>query len=312
MDVMMIGKIKNLKKERDAVILSHNYQISLIQDIADFIGDSLELAKIAKTLKERVVVLCGVYFMAETISILAPDKIVLIPDMNAGCPLADSITVSEIKKLKAEHPKALVVAYVNTSAEVKAMSDYCCTSANAVSIVENVPSEEVIFIPDKNLGSYVQEHTQKKVYLSRGFCPAHNVIDKSDVLEINRIHPGAKFVAHPECKREVLAVADAVKSTTGILNYVKNDNNKEFYSSVTCAPCEQFIIGTEEGLIYRLKKENPTKEFYTFSKPIFCPNMKKITLEKVLSSLENMQYVVKVKEDVREKARLAIERMFEI
>ncbi len=308
----IVTKINNLRKERDAVILAHNYQIAKVQDVADFVGDSLELAKIAKTLKERVVVLCGVYFMAETISILAPDKIVLIPDMNAGCPLADSITVSEIKKLKVEHPKALVVAYVNTSAEVKAMSDYCCTSSNAVSIVEKVPSEEVIFIPDRNLGSYVQEYTQKKVYLSDGFCPTHNVIDRSDVLEIKRIHPDAKFVAHPECKREVLALADAVKSTTGILNYVKNDNNKEFYSSVNCTPRKQFIIGTEEGLIYRLKKENPTKEFYTFSKPIFCPNMKKITLGKVLSSLENMQYVVKVKEDVREKARLAIERMFEI
>jgi quinolinate synthase len=298
--VDIISKIRNLKRGKDAVILAHNYQIPEVQEIADFVGDSLELAKIAKTLKERVVVLCGVYFMAETISILAPDKTVLIPDLNAGCPLADSITLNELEKLKAEHPKALVIAYINTSAEIKALSDYCCTSANAIKVEENVPSDEVIFIPDKNLGSYVKEHTEKRVYLSSGFCPSHNVITAKDVQEIKQMHPDAKFVAHPECRKEVLELADKIASTTGMIKYVQESNSKKF------------IIGTEEGIIYKLKKENPTKEFYTFSKPIFCPNMKKITLEKVLSSLENMQYIVKVQDGVREKARLAIERMFEI
>lgn len=296
----LVEKIKKLKKERNAVILAHNYQLPEVQDIADFVGDSLELSRIAKKVEEEVIIFCGVHFMAETASILSPEKIVILPDITAGCPLANMITPEDVKRLKEEFPKALVVAYVNTSAEVKAESDYCCTSANAISVVEKVPSEEIIFIPDRNLGYYVSKHTSKKMYIWNGFCPTHQRILPQDIEKLKSKHPNAKVVVHPECRREVLELADKIASTSGIIKYIKEDNGKEY------------IIGTEMGILHRLRKEAPEKIFYPASPLAVCPNMKKITLEKILWALEDLKPIIKVSEPIRSKALKAIENMLSL
>ncbi|MGB9857900.1 MAG: quinolinate synthase NadA [Dictyoglomaceae bacterium] len=296
----LVEKIKKLKKERNAIILAHNYQLPEVQDIADFVGDSLELSRIAKKVEEEVIIFCGVHFMAETASILSPEKIVILPDINAGCPLANMITSEDVKRLKEKFPKALVVAYVNTSAEVKAESDYCCTSANAISVVEKVPSDEIIFIPDRNLGYYVSKHTNKKMYIWNGFCPTHQRILPQDIEKLKGEHPNAKVVVHPECRREVLELADKIASTSGIIKYIKEDNGKEY------------IIGTEMGILHRLRKEAPEKIFYPASSLAVCPNMKKITLEKILWALEDLEPIVKVSEPIRSKALKAIENMLSL
>jgi len=296
----LIEKIKKLKEDRDAIILAHNYQLPEIQDIADFVGDSLELSRIAKNAKEKIIVFCGVHFMAETASILAPEKKVLLPDINSGCPLANMISPDDVKRLKREFPNAKVVAYINTSAEVKAESDYCCTSANAISVVEKVPSDEIIFIPDRNLGYYVSKHTNKKIYIWNGFCPTHQRILPQDIEKLKSKHPNAKVVVHPECRREVLDLADKIASTSGIIKFVKEDEGNEY------------IIGTEMGILHRLRKEVPEKIFYPASYLSVCPNMKKNTLEKVLWALEELNPEVKVPEPIRTRALKAIENMLNL
>uniref|UniRef100_A0A7C3RL93 Quinolinate synthase n=1 Tax=Dictyoglomus thermophilum TaxID=14 RepID=A0A7C3RL93_DICTH len=297
---MIEEKIKKLKKERDAVILAHNYQLPEVQDIADFVGDSLELARIAKEVKEKVIIFCGVHFMAETASILAPDKIVILPDPHAGCPLANSITPADILKLKEKYKDHVVVSYINTTAEVKALSDYICTSANAVSVVDKISEDKIIFVPDRNLGYYVSKHTKKEMIIWDGFCPTHQRILPQNILELKEKHKDAKIVVHPECRKEVLDLADKVASTSGIIKYVKEDNH------------HRYIIGTEAGLLHRLRKEVPNKEFFLASPLAVCANMKKITLEKILWSLEDLSPQVKVPDHIREKALIPIMRMLSL
>ncbi len=296
----MIDKIKQLKKERNAVILAHNYQLPEVQDIADFVGDSLELSRKAADIEGDVIVFCGVRFMAETAKILSPEKTVLIPDEYAGCPMANMITGADLREFKSRYLGAAVVCYVNTTAEVKAESDICCTSANAIKVVESVKSDTVLFVPDKSLGSYVKQQTKKNVIPYTGFCPTHHRITEIDVVNAKRLHPDALVVAHPECWLDILKHADAIESTGGMLRYIRESD------------CKEFILCTERGMIHRLKKENPDKEFYNPCPLNICPNMKKITLEKVLAALEDNQYEVTLDRDVSEKARAAIERMLEL
>ncbi|HOJ92445.1 MAG TPA: quinolinate synthase NadA [Dictyoglomaceae bacterium] len=298
---MLQEKIKELKKKRNAIILAHNYQLSEVQEIADFTGDSLELARIASNVKEDVIVFCGVHFMAETASILAPNKIILFPDMNAGCPLANTITAQDLRDLKEKYKDAIVVSYVNTTAEVKAESDYICTSANAALVVEKIPEKRIIFVPDRNLGYYVSKKVKnKEMIIWNGFCPTHQRILPQDIIRLKEEHRDAKVVVHPECRKEVLDIADEIASTSGILRFCKEDSNRKY------------IIGTEVGLLYRLRRENPDKEFILASPLAVCPNMKKITLEKILCTLENMEPQVKVPETIREKALKPIERMLSL
>lgn len=297
----LIDKINKLRKEKNAVILAHNYQIGEIQDIADFTGDSLGLSIKAAATEADIIVFCGVLFMAETAAILSPKKTVLLPDKEAGCPMADMITAEQLQKMKNEHPKAVVVCYVNSSAEVKALSNYCCTSSNAIEVVSSIePDKEIIFVPDKNLGQYVMEKTNRNLLLWPGYCPTHVQPLIEEVKNIQAEHPDAITLAHPECNKEVRLCADELLSTGQMLNYVGQSENTEF------------IIATETGIIHTLKKQNPDKKFYLASRRFVCPNMKKITLEKVFFSLEDMQYKISVDEDIAEKAKLALERMVKI
>lgn len=295
-----IEEIKKLKKEKGAVILSHNYQPPEIQDIADYIGDSLALSRAAAETDAQVIVFCGVHFMAETASILCPDKTVLLPEIKAGCPMADMITPEKLRKMKATYPKAEVVGYINTSAAVKAEVDICCTSSNAVKIVNAVNAEEIIFIPDKYLADYVSKETGKKLISWDGHCPIHVSITASDINEKKRMHPQAEVLVHPECLPDVIKLADKVLSTDGMRKYVHETKTKEF------------IIGTEAGILYRLKKDAPEKMFYPASEKALCPNMKKITLEKVKTALRENRYKINVPESIRIKAKKAIDRMLEI
>ena len=292
-------KIKKLKRERNAVILVHNYQLPEVQDIADFIGDSLGLSMEAARTDAEVIVFCGVYFMAETAKILSPDKIVLLPDPRAGCPMADMITADELKTLKAGHPGAQVLCYVNTTAEVKAECDLCCTSANAEAIVRQALSggEEIIFVPDKHLGDFVIEKTGKQMILWQGFCPTHAKILPEHVMEQKRLHPAALVLAHPECPRGVRHLSDEVLSTEAMCRVVKESDRNEV------------IVATEIGIIHRLRKENPGKVFYPASEHAVCPNMKRINLEKIMWSLEEMTHQVDVPRDVADRARACIDRM---
>ena len=299
-DTELIKEILDLKTRRGAVILAHNYQLGEIQDIADFVGDSLELSQRAAETGASVIVFCGVHFMAETASILCPDKVVLLPDMNAGCPMADMITLDRLREKKKEHPRAAVVCYINSSAEVKAESDICCTSANAVGIVESLDAQEILFVPDQYLGLYVSARTGKEMILWPGFCPTHVRITPERMEELRQEYPQAKIVVHPECRPEVIAIADEVLSTGGMLRYARREGVREM------------IVGTEVGIIYRLRKENPGKRFIPVSEQAICPNMKLITLEKVLWSLEEMNPEVKVAERIRLGAKAAVDRMLRI
>jgi len=294
-------KISELKKKRNAVILAHNYQLPEVQDVADFRGDSLELSRIAAKTEAKVIVFCGVHFMAETASILSPQKKVIMPDISAGCPMANMITASDLRKLKQEHPRAAVVGYVNTSAEVKAELDYCCTSTNAVAVVNALKqAPEIIFVPDKYLADFVSKKTGRKLIAWGGFCPTHVRIMPEDVKREKKFHPQALVLVHPECLPSVVALADSALSTSQMGKFAKETQAKEM------------IIGTEVGLIYRLKKDNPTKEFYPASERAVCPNMKRTTQEKILWALEEMKEEVKVPEEVRLRAKRAIDRMLEI
>jgi quinolinate synthase len=299
-DVKLVEKILSLKRERNAVILAHNYQLGEVQDIADFVGDSLELSQNAAKTDAEVIVFCGVHFMAETASILCPDKIVLLPDMNAGCPMADMITIEKLEEKKREHPGATVVCYVNSTAEVKAGSDICCTSANALKVIGSLDSEEVLFVPDQYLGHYISTKTSKKMYLWPGYCPTHIRIRPEHITELRREYPQAKVVVHPECRPGVIELADDVLSTGGICRYASREEVSEM------------IVGTEIGIIHRLKKENPGKRFIPATEQAVCPNMKLINLEKVLWSLEEITLQVKVPEEIRLRALAAVNGMLEV
>jgi len=298
----IISSIERLKKERQAIILAHNYQHPEVQDIADYVGDSLGLAQTAAKTDAKVIIFCGVHFMAETAAILCPDKTVLMPDPQAGCPMANMITPRELRNLRAQYPDAVVVTYVNSSAAIKAESDYCCTSSNAIKVVEKIPKEKrVIFIPDQHLGHYVQTQTKRdNMVLWRGYCPTHRRILPEDISKKKQLYPAALVVVHPECATEIVNMADQVASTSGILKYCRESKN------------ETFIIGTEIGLIHRLKKENPDKTFIAASDLADCPNMKLNTPEKILWSLEDMVYKTTVPEDIAKLAMKSIRKMLEI
>lgn len=299
-NVEIIDNINKLRNEKDAIILAHNYQIDEVQDIADFVGDSLELSIKASEVKNKVIVFCGVKFMAETAKILNPTKTVLIPDNTAGCPMADMITVKDVLKLREEHPNAVVVCYVNSTAEVKAYADICCTSANALKIVSSIPQDkEIIFIPDKYLGSYVASQTNRKLILWKGYCPTHVLINTKTIIQLKKDHLDAEVLVHPECTPEVISIADKVLSTGGMIRHVHESKNKEF------------IIGTEIGIIHRLQKLNPKKIFYPAQKNAICPNMKLINLEKIMWSLEDNIFKIHLSEDIISKARHSLEKMKE-
>ncbi|MBI4216511.1 MAG: quinolinate synthase NadA [Chloroflexi bacterium] len=284
-----------------AVIVAHNYQRPEVQDIADFVGDSLELARrCAQERDKEVIVFCGVHFMAETAAILNPQRTVLLAEATAGCPMADMIDVQDLREWKARYPQAATVCYVNTTAAVKAECDLCCTSANAVRVVESVPNDEILFVPDANLGHYISTKTKKKMILYPGFCITHRRLKVEHLQRARELHPGAPLVVHPECTPEVVAQADAVLSTSQMVRYVKEN------------PSKVFLIGTEAGLVYRMQKENPGKTFYVVSTALFCPNMKRTTLERVLRTMEGRLNVVRVPEDIRLKALKAVERMLAI
>jgi quinolinate synthase len=293
-----------LKRERGAVIVAHNYQVGEIQEVADFLGDSLNLARWARETKAEIILFCGVHFMAETAPILCPDKKVLVPDLEAGCSLADMIRPEDVRQWKKEHPEGVVVAYVNTTAEVKAEADYCCTSANAEKVVRFIPEEkEILFIPDFFLGSYVKAQTgRKNLHLWRGYCPSHVLIQSDDIKKLRAEHPQAEFLMHPECGclTKSMHLADRILSTEAMVRYAKE------------SPAEEFIVATETGILHRMRKENPGKRFYPASEQAVCHYMKMNTLEKVVESLEQMQYEVKVPKDLAEKALLPIERMLAI
>jgi quinolinate synthase len=293
-------QILKLKKERNAVILSHNYQRGEVQDIADFVGDSLELSQKAVQTNARVIVFCGVHFMAETASILNPEKTVLLPDAGAGCPMANMINSQQLLQKKQELPGYIVVTYINSTAAVKAESDYCCTSANGVKVVNAIASNKILFVPDQYLGDYISKKTGKKMELWPGYCPTHVRITSEDIKQRRKEHPKAKVVVHPECRPDVIALADEALSTSGIIRYAARPD------------VEELIVGTEVEILHRLNKENPGKKFYPASPRAICPNMKKITLEKILESLETMTPVVKVPEEIRVRAKAPVDRMLEI
>lgn len=305
-------QILRLKKEKNAVILAHNYQLPEVQDAADFIGDSLALSRNAASTKADTILFCGVHFMAETASIICPDKRVLIPDLEAGCSLASTINADELATWKAEHPDAVVVSYVNTTADVKALSDYCCTSSNAVKVVNSIPEDrEVLFLPDMFLGAYVAEVTKRKnMYIWPGECHVHAGIKAEDINSMLATLKNADFLVHPECSctsstmyhmaKGDLAKTGHVLSTEGMMKHARTSGAK------------QFVVATETGILYRMKKENPDKEFIPVKDDAVCRYMKKITLEKVYNSLTNNVFEVKVPKKTAEKARLAIDRMLAI
>jgi len=293
-------RILSLKKRRKAVILAHNYQLGEVQDIADLVGDSLELSQNAAKTDADVIVFCGVQFMAETASILCPDKTVLLPDVNAGCPLADMITAEKLRERKRILPDVTVVCYINSSAEVKAESDVCCTSANGVKVVESLNAREILFVPDQYLGHYISTRTDKKMILWPGFCPTHIRIQPQDITRLKLEHPQARVIAHPECRPDVIALADEALGTGRMCRFAQETEAREI------------IVGTELGIIHRLRKENPGKKFIPASEQAVCPDMKLITLEKILWSLEEMAPEVKVTEEIRSKAKAAVGRMLEI
>jgi len=294
----IIDRINIAKKERDATILAHFYQPPEIQDIADFIGDSLELSRKAATINTEVIVFCGVHFMAQTAFILSPNKTVLLPRLEAGCPMADMVRPDDILTLKERYPNSLVVSYVNTTAEVKAVSDICCTSSNAVKIIESLPHDrKIIFVPDKNLGSYIMNKTKREMILWNGYCPIHQYLTLSDIASAKKRHPNAEILVHPECSPEVIGIVDFVGSTGNMIAYVQQSKSQEF------------IIGTEIGIIHEMKRLCPAKEFYLASEKLFCPDMKYISLNDILQSLETMSPKVMVDKDICAKALKPIKRM---
>jgi quinolinate synthase len=295
------SEIRRLAREKEAVILAHNYQRPEVQDVADIRGDSLGLSRQAAASTARMIVFCGVHFMAETAAILAPDRPIILPEVRAGCPMADMVDVEGLQALKAQHPGAIVISYVNTSAAVKALSDVCCTSANAVQIVRSVPADrQIIFTPDRNLGSWAAKMAGREMILWPGFCPTHDLIEVGDVEKARAAHPGAKVVVHPECRPEVTEIADAVESTSGMIRFCREDD------------AEEYLIGTELAMIYRLSQDVSGKRFYPVTDISVCPNMKLTTLDKVLEALRTEGPVVSVEPEVRARALRAVQRMVEV
>jgi len=297
---IMKEKIKKLAKKKNAVILAHNYQPPEIQKISDLCGDSLELSIKAAETDAEIIVFCGVKFMAETASILCPDKTVLLPVKDAGCPMADMVTPESLKAEKKRLGNIPVITYVNSTAAVKALSDICCTSANVVDVIKSIDAKEVLMIPDKNLAQYAASNTDIKIHLWKGFCPYHNALTIQDVEKAKKVHPNALFMAHPECSPEILKVADAVKSTSGMIKFAGKSGSTSF------------IVGTENGLLYPLSQAFPEKKFFPASEKMFCTDMKKIGLEDIIESIENNTGEVKVPENVRLKALKAVQRMIEL
>ena len=293
-------EILRLKDDRHAIILAHNYQTADVQDIADLTGDSLELSRAAATMEGDIIVFCGVDFMAETAAIISPEKMVLLPDRDAGCPMADMITADDLKLVKSRYPEAAVVCYVNTTAEVKAESDICCTSSNSVKIVNSLEEDQIIFVPDRNLAMYTQRFTRKEILPWEGFCTVHDQITPDHVRQAHNLHPDAIILVHPECRPEVIDLADHVASTSGIIRYACNSSEKEF------------IIGTEIGILHRLTRDCPTKKCYPLSQAAICTNMKKTDLTKVRHALLELQPRVTVPDEIAHRARRAIERMLAV
>lgn len=297
----LTGEIIRLKEERNAVILSHVYQRPEVQEIADFVGDSLELSRKAAGTDAGVIVFCGVHFMAESAAILSPQKTVLLPEEDAGCPMADMVTAEALRAKKAEVPEAIVVCYVNTSAEVKAECDIACTSANAVKVVSSLPpGRPIIFVPDKNLGRYIINQTGREMILWEGYCNTHQRLTLDDVQKAKSEHPGALLLVHPECRPEVVALADHVASTTGMLRFARE------------CPEREYIVATEKGILHQFDKQCPGKRFYPASDKLVCPNMKATTLEKVLRSLQTMEPRITVPPAIRERALQCLERMLAV
>tara|TARA_B100000959_G_scaffold162816_1_gene170566 strand:+ start:34374 stop:35315 length:942 start_codon:yes stop_codon:yes gene_type:complete len=294
-------EVRKLLKQRNAVMLAHNYQRDEIQEIADLGGDSLALAQQAADTESDTILFCGVHFMAESAAILAPKKTVLLPRLEAGCPMADMITADKLRQRKKEIGSDVpIVTYVNSSAEVKAESDICCTSANALAVVNSLPQDKVFFTPDMNLAKYIQRHTDKKVDYWKGFCPTHHLLTANTIMEMKQQHHNAKVVAHPECQPEVLDIADHITSTSGMYKYCKSE------------AAQKFIIATEDGILYRLRKENPEKHFYIATVEMICPNMKVTTLEDVYDALVDIKHVITVPDKIREKAKRALDRMLAV
>jgi quinolinate synthase len=296
----LAARVRELRAARGAVLLAHNYQRGEVQDVADFVGDSLELSRKAASVEAGVIVFCGVHFMAETAAILSPAKTVLLPAPDAGCPMADMITAEEMVAWKARHPGLPAVCYVNTSAAVKAECDVCCTSANAVRVVESLPGPEVLFAPDKNLAAWTQRHTAKRIIAWDGYCHVHHAIRDRDIREARAAHPGAEVWAHPECRPEVLDLADKVLSTGGMVRAGGEPGAREV------------IVATEVGMLYRLAKDNPGRAFFPARELAVCPNMKKITLAKVVESLETLAPRITVPAAIADRARSVIERMLSL
>ena len=294
-------KIKTLATERNALLLAHNYQRDEVQEIAEITGDSLALSMEAAKTDKDVIVFCGVHFMAESAAILAPEKIVLLPREDAGCPMADMVTAEGLKELKAQHPGATVVTYVNSSAAVKAESDICCTSSNAVNVARSLDAEKLLLVPDRNLGRYIAKQVPEKECICwEGYCPTHDRLKVAEVEKAKAEYPDALFMAHPECTPEILELADHICSTSGMYEFAKTN------------PAQTFIVGTEDGILWRLKKENPEKKFILPSRSLICPNMKLTSLEDILRCLETMEPRITVPADMREKAKLTLDRMLAV
>lgn len=297
----LIQEIQALKQKRDAVIVAHSYQIGEVQDVADMVGDSFALSKFCAEDPHPVIVFCGVKFMAESAKILSPQKTVLLPEISAGCPMADMVNPEDIDMMRAEHPGAAVVCYVNTTAETKAKCDICCTSSNALNVIRSLPQKDIIFMPDKNLGGYIaQQVPEKNIILWPGYCITHERTTVADVNQARASQPDALLLAHPECPAAVVAEADFVGSTKQIIDYAKDSE------------AQKFIIGTEMGIFHQLQNDSPSKQFYLLSSGLICPNMKKTKLESVYESLKNMQYQIELDPDIIEKARASLERMLEV
>lgn len=297
----MKERIEQLKKEKRAVILAHYYVPDEVQEIADYIGDSFYLSKIAKETDADVIVFCGVSFMGESAAIMNPEKKILMPDLKANCAMAHMVDLEKIKKLRDTYKDLAVVCYINSTAEIKTYADVCVTSANALKVVRHLPNQNLFFIPDSNLGRYIKEQIpEKNVILNDGYCPIHAAMTREAVMQEKCKHPKAKFLVHPECTKELLDIADYIGSTSGIIHFVSQDEG------------EEYIIGTEIGVFYELKKQNPEKKFYTLNKPPVCTDMKCITIEKVLQVLEHEINEVKVSDDLRKKALFPLEKMLEL
>lgn len=294
-------KISELKKERNAVIVAHNYQVDDVQRIADVVGDSFALSKYCASSNAEVIIFCGVHFMAESAKILSPHKTVLLPEIDAGCPMADMITAEALRERKMQYPGAAVVCYINSSAEVKAESDICCTSSNVLSVVRSLKQKDIIFVPDKNLGSYVAEKVpEKNIIPWEGYCVTHHRIKIDEVTKIKHMYPDALMLVHPECQKNIVQAADFVGSTKQIIDFATNSDRKKF------------IIGTEMGVLYKLKVNNPGKTFYVMSQGLICPNMKKTSLQSVYNSLYEMKYKIELDEGIMNRARYSLEKMLEI